>query len=177
LTLNFFSNIFKKRNIFLLPTITEPTMLKALIVYGSTTGNTQALASLLEEGLSTKGYAVTLLDASNAKPENICQGYDLVLLGCSAWGDDEIVLQDDFEPFFQQLHTSGVAGHKCACFATGDSSFTYFCGAADTIEKRLEELGGQLIMDSLKIEGSPSPNDKEVQRWLDELVAAHSKEQ
>lgn len=151
-------------------------MTKTLIVYGSTTGNTQTLASLLDEGLKSKGYEVTLLDASNAVPENICQGYDLILFGCSAWGEEDIVLQDDFESFFQQFHTMGIDGKACASFATGDASFSHFCGSADMIERRFEELGGHIIMDALKIEGCPSPNDKEVTSWIDELAAAYQKE-
>jgi flavodoxin short chain len=100
----------------------------------------------------------------------LAEGYDLVLLGCSTWGDEEIEISNDFEPLLADLDKSGLSGKQVAVFGCGDSSYTHFCGAVDLIERKAEELGAQLVAGSLKIDGDADP--KEVQAWA-EAVATH----
>lgn len=59
-------------------------------------------------------------------PDGLCEGRDVALFGCSAWGTDEVELQTDFEPLFEAFDRIGVKGVKTACFASGDSSFEAF---------------------------------------------------
>ena len=101
----------------------EYIMSKVLIVYGSTTGNTEALAEILGRLIQEAGHETTLLNAADASAPGLCDGWDMILFGCSAWGDDEIILQDDFDALFQQFDLINAKGHKVACFATGDSNF------------------------------------------------------
>ena len=124
-----------------------------LIVYGSTTGNTEALAEILGRLIQEAGHETILLNAADASAPGLCDGWDMILFGCSAWGDDEIILQDDFDALFQQFDLINAKGHKVACFATGDSNFTDFCGAVDVIEAALERLGADVVVEGLKIDG------------------------
>lgn len=139
-------------------------MASALIVYGSTTGNTEYVAGVAERTLSAAGATVKTLDASNASPEGLCDGYDLVLFGCSTWGDESIELQDDFIPLFENFETINANGKKVAVFGCGDSSYTYFCGAVDAIEQKLDELGAKVV-DTLKIDGDPQSEKDQIETW------------
>ena len=145
-------------------------MSKALIVYGSTTGNTEAVAERIEASLKHSGWDTVLTNAADVSPVALAEGYDLVLLGCSTWGDEEIEISNDFEPLLADLDKSGLSGKQVAVFGCGDSSYTHFCGAVDLIERKAEELGAQIVAGSLKIDGDADP--KEVQAWA-EAVATH----
>ncbi len=141
-----------------------------LIVYGSTTGNTEFVAERLKRKLEENDHKVVLLNADKAKPENLCVGYDCVLFGCSTWGDDSIELQDDFIPLFEDLESAGVKGIKAAVFGCGDSSYTYYCGAVDSITEKLEELGAIPLTAALKIDGDPSSAKDDIDSWADDVL-------
>ncbi len=144
-------------------------MPKALIVYGSTTGNTETTARYIAETLSGKGYDTELKDVGDVPAAELGNGYDIVLLGCSTWGDEEIELQDDFIPLYDDLENSGLEGKKAAVFGCGDSSYTYFCGAVDAIEEKLEKLGADIVTSGLKIDGGP--DKAEITAWAEEVAA------
>ena len=146
-------------------------MSKILIVYGSTTGNTAAVAEALGEQFRQAGHEVEVADAANVTPAGLCAGRDAVLFGCSAWGTDDIELQTDFEPLFEAFDSIGAKGVRVACFATGDSSFEHFCGAVDLIEARLAELGAVQILEGLKLDGDLGANQKEVAEWGNRVLA------
>ena len=148
----------------------EYIMSKVLIVYGSTTGNTEALAEILGRLIQEAGHETTLLNAADASAPGLCDGWDMILFGCSAWGDDEIILQDDFDALFQQFDLINAKGHKVACFATGDSNFTYFCGAVDVIEAALERLGADVVVEGLKIDGQAQSDQPEIQEWTKAVI-------
>lgn len=145
-------------------------MASVLIVYGSTTGNTAYTAEVLDRVLAGAGNSVKTVDAAQAAADGLCEGYDAVLFGCSTWGDEEIEMQDDFIPLFDSLESSGVKGKKTAVFGCGDSSYTYFCGAVDEIEKKLEELGAELVTDGLKIDGDPHTAKEDIESWGKDVI-------
>lgn len=144
-------------------------MSKALIVYGSTTGNTEEVSAALAGAIKGSGNDVDVKSAADVSADGMAEGYDMVLLGCSTWGDDDIELQDDFVDLFDDLDKTGINGKKVAVFGCGDSSYTHFCGAVDAIEEKSEQLGANIILDSLKIDGDP--DDSEVARWGEAVIA------
>lgn len=147
-------------------------MSKILIVYGSSTGNTAGIAEALGKQFTGAEHTVTVEDASNVSPAGLCDGNDAVLFGCSAWGVDEVELQSDFEPLFDAFDKINVKGVKTACFASGDTSFEYFCGAVEIIEDRLAEFGAVQMTDGLKIDGDYPDNQSDVEDWGTKILAA-----
>ncbi|WP_291328661.1 flavodoxin [Desulfovibrio sp. UCD-KL4C] len=143
-------------------------MSKVLIVYGSSTGNTESVSENIAKILESKGHSIDLKDAANVDVEGFCNNYDSVFLGCSTWGDTEIELQDDFVPIYDDLDKGGLKDKKVAVFGCGDSSYEYFCGAVDAIEEKSEKLGAVIMGDSLKIDGDPSPN--EISSWAEKIM-------
>ena len=145
--------------------------MKVHIVYGSTTGNTAGIAEALGEQIGSAGHEVTVLNAADAVAEGLCSNYDAVLFGCSAWGTDEVEMQDDFNTLFENFDSIGVSGKKAACFASGDSSFELFCGAVDVIENRLAGLGAVIMEEGLKVEGDYSGSKDDVESWGSRIIA------
>lgn len=143
-------------------------MPKVLIVFGSTTGNTEGVAETIAKTLNGNGVEATVKNAADVTAPGLADGYDAVLFGCSTWGDDEIELQEDFVPLYEDLDRAGLKGKKVAVFGCGDSSYTYYCGAVDVIEKKAEELGATLVAGSLKIDGEP--DSAEVVDWAKEVL-------
>lgn len=143
-------------------------MSKVLIVYGSTTGNTESVADAIAKFMEEKGQKVEARNAADVAVENMADGFDAVFLGSSTWGDDSIELQDDFIPVFDDLGKAGLKGKKVAVFGCGDSSYEYFCGAVDAIEEKVEDLGAVLLGDSLRIDGDPDISD--VTAWAGTIL-------
>ncbi|MBM9612836.1 flavodoxin [Desulfobulbus rhabdoformis] len=147
-------------------------MAKTLIVYGSTTGNTETTAIEIGNVLGKEGHEVVLQDVSKSKVEDLGNGYDLTLLGSSTWGDDEIEFQEDFASFFEEMDNADLKDKKVAVFGCGDSTYTYFCGAVDELQAKVESLGGKVVVESLKIDGDPGDVTDEIVGWAQEVAAA-----
>nr|WP_320013202.1 flavodoxin [uncultured Desulfobulbus sp.] len=147
-------------------------MAKTLIVYGSTTGNTENTAIEIGNVLGKEGHEVVIQDVSKSKVADLGNGYDLTLLGSSTWGDDEIEFQEDFASFFEEMDNADLKDKKVAVFGCGDSSYTYFCGAVDELQAKVESLGGKVVVESLKIDGDPGDVNDEIVDWAKEVAAA-----
>ncbi len=146
-------------------------MSTALIIYGSTTGNTEAVAHQIGEVMTGKGVSVTVKNVTDAKISELGNGYDLTLLGASTWGDDEIEFQEDFEPFFEEMDSANLKEKKVALFGCGDSSYEYFCGAVDELEEKMEKLEANVVHISLRIDGDPDDVESEIIAWAEEVAA------
>jgi flavodoxin I len=140
-------------------------MRKAVIIYGSTTGNTESTAEMIDNALRENGLETAVKNVVNVSVEELNKDYDLIMLGSSTWGDDEIVLQEDFNEFYEDMRKIALNGRKVAVFGCGDSSYEYFCGAVDAIQEKVEEIGGVLIADALKIDGDPMDAKDEIIEW------------
>ena len=145
-------------------------MASVLIVYGSSTGNTQYVAEEIEKILTAQGMDVKNVEVGRAKAEGLCDGYDMVLLGCSTWGVDEIELQEDFVYLFGRLEQANVKGKKVAVFGCGESDRTWFCGAVDAIEKKLKELDAHVV-DTLRVDGDPKEKRSVINDWANRVGA------
>ncbi|PID77664.1 MAG: flavodoxin [Deltaproteobacteria bacterium] len=147
-------------------------MSKALIVYGSTTGNTEAVAEQISGILEEKGIEVTLKNVTDATVDELGGDYDLTLLGSSTWGDDEIEFQEDFEPFFEELGNANLKDKKVAVFGCGDSSYEFFCGAVDKLDEKLTDMGAKQVNEGLRIDGDPSEASSEIDGWAADVAAS-----
>ncbi|MBD3280046.1 flavodoxin [Candidatus Dojkabacteria bacterium] len=140
--------------------------MKAIVVYGSTTGNTEEVANYVVNGLKDAGHAVTLKNVMDANPGEL-KDYDLVALGSSTWNEGE--LQDDFIPFYEQMDEVDLKGKKAIVFGCGESIYDNFCTAVDILEKKLKELGAEIVADSFKIDGDIGEYLPKVQEWASKV--------
>ena len=147
-------------------------MAKVIIIYGSTTGNTETLSRSVEKGLKASGADVLTKNVSEVNPKEL-NDYDGIILGCSTWGDGE--LQDDFISFEEGMKEMELSGKKAACFGPGDSMYPQFCKAVDVLEKRLESRGAEIIAESLKIDGDVESGIEEAKEWGKKIAAVLEK--
>ncbi len=127
---------------------------KILVTYGSLTGNTEVVAGYLQEQLQAAGHDCALENGFEVAGDSFVE-YDLVIIGASTWGDGE--LNPISEEFLANLDATGIRleGINYAVFGLGESHYEFFCTGADTIDKKLLELGGQRIGKLHKIDGMP----------------------
>ena len=139
-------------------------MSKAIVIFGSTMGNTERLSEIIVEGLKEAEFEVLAKNVTDAKIGDIA-GYDLVLLGSSTWGEGE--LQDDFYDFYESMNKEHLKGIKAAVFGTGDNDNhpDTFCGAVDLIEERLKASEASIIAKSFKVDGDVEDVLAEAKEW------------
>lgn len=142
-------------------------MSKALIVYGSTTGSTELLASYIAESMKAARIDVRIGNVTDIDVDDLLN-YELILLGASTWGEGE--LQSDFLAFYEDMRGMNLRGKRAAAFGPGDSSYEYFCEAVDLLEKRLRECGAHLIVPSLKIDGDVMDAEAQARKWAEQIA-------
>ena len=110
-------------------------MSKVAIVYWSGTGNTEAMADLIAQGVRAAGGTADLVHAADFTAERV-EDYDALAFGCPAMGDEE--LEDmEFLPMYDQVEPH-LAGHKVVLFG----SYEWNDGEwMELWEKRAEEAG------------------------------------
>lgn len=87
--------------------------MKALVAFWSQTGNTEAMANAIAEGLKDR-YSVDVVNVNDELPE--VSDYDLVALGCPAMGS-EVLEEDVFGPFYQSIRNE-LFGTKVILFGS-----------------------------------------------------------
>ena len=147
-------------------------MSNVLIVYGSTTGNTEWVAGEVEKKFNEAGHTVETKNAGKVDADGLCSGRDLVIFGCSTWGQDEIELQEDFVPLFEKFDSIGASGVKTAVFGCGDEDYEYYCGAVDAITEKLEALDSKVVGGKLKINGDPGDAASDIDSWIKAVISA-----
>ena len=90
-------------------------MKKAAVIYWSGTGNTEAMAIAVAEGMKGAGAEVSLLSADAVSAADLA-GLDAVALGCPAMGS-EVLEEDVFEPMFSSCKKQFV-GKSAALFGS-----------------------------------------------------------
>lgn len=144
-------------------------MSKVLIVYGSTTGNTEIVAEQVAGILEGKGNDVTTKNVVDVTVAELGNGYDLTVLGSSTWGDDDIEFQEDFALFYEDLDNAELKDKKVSLFGCGDSSYEHFCGAVDLLEEKMDSLGGKIVGEPLRIDGDPEESSSDIDDWAAEI--------
>lgn len=141
-------------------------MEKAIVVYGSSTGNTEILAGALTEELKSR-FDVTARNVLDITPQDILD-YDLIVLGSSTWEEGE--LQDDFRDFYDDMDQLDLSGKKVAVFGPGDSSWEEFCRAVDLLEEKSQELKANLVSPGFKWDGDIDEKAiTEIKKWASKL--------
>ncbi len=147
-------------------------MAKAIVVYGSSSGETEWVSEIIADVLRENGIEVTLKDVTElGEPEDILN-YDLILIGSSTWGLGE--LQRDMKVFEPELRKLNLAGKFAAAFGPGDRIGypDHFCRAVDIIEDDLIRCGAEIIMPPLKVDESEEREEREkkIRKWAEELA-------
>ena len=90
-------------------------MSQVAVVYWSSTGNTEQMARLVQQGAQEAGAQVTLLRAAEFGADAIDQ-FDAVAFGCPSMGAEQLE-ETEFEPMFSSCE-SKLKGKKIALFGS-----------------------------------------------------------
>ena len=146
-------------------------MAKTILIYGSTTGNTESLSESVLEGLKKGNVDVTIKNVTEINVNKLAN-YDLIVLGCSTWGtepdqEDVEMLQQDFQKFYNEMDNISLKGKKAAVFGPGDQEGypDSFCKAVDILEDRLTECGAQIVAEGFKVDGDVETAMVDAEVW------------
>lgn len=87
------------------------------VVYWSGTGNTEAMAQAVGEGITAAGANAKVVEVSSVKPEDL-KDMESFALGCPAMGA-EVLEEGDMEPFVTELEGM-VSGKTIGLFGSYD---------------------------------------------------------
>ena len=90
-------------------------MKKTAVIYWSGTGNTEAMANAVLEGMKAAGAEATLLTPDQVDASALSD-YDAIAFGCPAMGS-EVLEESEFEPMFDGCKSS-IGGKRVALFGS-----------------------------------------------------------
>lgn len=127
-------------------------MARIVLIYGTTSGNTEDLSESVADGLKSGGAEVIVKNVTDANVNEL-KDYDAIVLGCPTYGNGE--LQDDFIDFNSSLSSISLEGKKAAVFGPGDreSYPDTFCQAVEILEDTLKKCGAKIVVDAFKVDG------------------------
>ncbi|MBE2974477.1 flavodoxin [Priestia megaterium] len=133
-------------------------MKEILLAYASMSGNTEAIADLIEEELVKHRLHVKRAEVYDIDASDLVSA-ESIIFGAYTWGDGE--LPDDFLDLYDEMDDIDLSQKQMAVFGSGDSSYDVFCGAVDLIEEKIKRRNGNIAVPGLKIELSPFGEDVE----------------
>lgn len=135
------------------------------ILYGSETGNSEALANEAGAELKKAGFNTEVLDMSSVVASDL-KSYKNILVITSTWGDG--TPPSNAEDLHDELKDSDddLSNLNFAVFAIGDSGYEKFCQAGIDFDNYLTNLGGKQI---LPIEKAEDDYEDKFSTWLDEV--------
>ncbi|MDY0408972.1 flavodoxin domain-containing protein [Virgibacillus soli] len=147
-----------------------------LMLYASTTGNTELMAEAMISFLKDRGQEVIVktFDFDPISVEEILD-YHAVLIGTYTWDDGS--LPYEVEDFYEELEDVDIRSQTFAVFGSGDTFYEFFGGAVDLFYERIHELGGRLLPFKLKVDLEPKDEDvRRCEDFVDKLLQFCSNE-
>lgn len=136
------------------------------IIYWSGTGNTEAIAKLILEGVKESGAIGELINISTTDADSIADE-EVVILGCPSMGDEELE-EGEFLPFLESIEND-LRDKKVALFCS------YGWGSGEWMEKfeeKIKDLGATLPLESLIVNYTPEGEDEDRCREYGKKIAA-----
>ncbi len=129
-------------------------MNKIAIVFWSGTGNTEAMAGYIAEGVRAAGGEAALLGPGDFSASQF-SAYSAVAFGCPAMGS-EVLEEAEFEPMFSALEGS-LGGKRIALFGSygwGDGQWMRdWCARCDDAGANLLDENGLMVNEAPDAEG------------------------
>ncbi|MDM5225256.1 flavodoxin [Cytobacillus sp. NJ13] len=143
--------------------------MKIGVFYASMSGNTEAIADIISGELKDQNHDVDLEDFMSVQSAAELLNYDLTFIGMYTWGDGDY--PDECLDMIEELEQLDLENHSFAIFGSGDTTYPEFCGALDHLRRLIEEQGGTVVGNPLRIEFNPEPEDEEeIKKFVSEAL-------
>ena len=137
--------------------------MKTAVIYWSGTGNTEAMARAVAEGMTAAGAEAVLLTPAEVAPGDL-NAYGAIAFGCPSMGAEQLE-ESEFEPMFAACE-GRLSGKNIALFGSygwGDGEWMR------SWESRCDDAGANMVCDSVICNETP---DDEALSACRELGAA-----
>jgi flavodoxin short chain len=140
--------------------------MKTAVVFWSGTGNTEAMANAVADGMKERGAEVSVLGPSEFTADKFAE-FDAVAFGCPAMGN-EVLEESEFDPMFTGIEGS-LSGKKIALFGSfgwGDGEWMR------NWEDRCKAAGANLVCESVMVNDAPDSDGVESCKKLGAALAS-----
>ena len=142
--------------------------MKALILYGSTRGNTRLVATRMPAKLL---FDADVLEVNALQDAEVLRQYDLLVFLASTWGDGE--LQIDMEDFFVRHRVDLSGKHYAICELGNYYGYDDFeFGALRIMQYQLQQWGGHEFVEPFCMDSLPRKDWGGFGRWCNLLNRA-----
>jgi len=120
------------------------------ILFGTESGNAEALAAQARKAAAKLGFAPKVVDMADFTPAQAAETQNLLIVA-STWGEGDPPQRAT--DFFEALHADDAPGFektRYAVLALGDRAYAQFCEIGKRIDERLAALGGARITDRIE---------------------------
>ena len=139
------------------------------ILFGSQTGNAEALAKRIAKEASKRSFVPTVFDLAHYPPGSLASDAS-VLLVTSTYGDGEP--PDNAKAFLEFLSSTAAPALprlRFSVLALGDSNYEKFCECGKAFDRQLDTLGAQRIYPRVDCDVD---YEEPFQKWLNGSLSA-----
>ena len=137
-----------------------------LILVGTQTGNSEAVAEAVAEQLGEAGFTCHVVDMAEAYPEMLAGYHQLVVVMCT-WAEG--TFPDNTVEFYDALVAvkPNLSELSFGMIGLGDHDYDpYYLTANYKLVETLEECGAAAVVEILDIDGTPKPRHlKAAKEW------------
>ncbi len=138
------------------------------ILYGSETGNSEALALKARKAAQKLGFDARVLDMADASLDKLAKVKNLIVIAAT-WGEgDPPQRAADFTKALLADSAPRLEGVRFALLALGDTAYVNFCATGRIIDARLAALGATRIADRVELDLDFA---KKAAAWTDATLA------
>jgi len=143
------------------------------ILFGTESGNSEALAAQARKVANKLGFAAKVLDMADTTPAQVA-ALKNVLLIAATWGEgDPPQRAIDFYEAIQADDAPRLDGVNYAVLALGDRAYAQFCEIGRQFDERFAALGAKRVADRIECDlDYEAPAGK----WIDATLTALEKE-
>lgn len=143
------------------------------ILFGTESGNAEALAARARKAATKLGFAVKLADMADTTPAQMAEVPNLLLIA-STWGEGDPPQRAI--DFYEALMADGAPRFdktRFAVLALGDRAYAQYCEIGRRIDERFAALGGNRIVDRIECD---LDFEMPAGAWIDATLDQISKE-
>jgi sulfite reductase alpha subunit-like flavoprotein len=146
----------------------EPTI---YILYGSATGNSEAIAKELSTKCLEHEISNTCLALNEVKKTSLKDEAAAVVIVCSTTGNGDV--PENADQWWRTIKVRSApkdmfSGLIYTVVGLGDTNYDKFCNAGKLIDKRISELGGVRLL-SLRCIDEVSGLEEQVESWINDV--------